>query len=327
MNWLPRTSSRIRREAADWIAQLGSGFDAAKSDAFALWYGDSRNAEAYDRLASIWAISAEANLRTVSSKSVRAPYRPIGRIALLGSLLAVLVLIGALFLGAKSMAPDRETLILASALGEVRPVRLPDGSRVVLDSASKVAVEYSGQVRRLRLVSGRARFEASGERRPFEVAMGFNRFEADGAVFDLSLIEGPPTAYLLRGSLTLAGADGFGHGWSMRAGEMVRIAPGARPQPTPVRASDLSWPRRMLEFDRTPLRDAVALANRYSAAQIRLANPDLGDLAVSGAYRTGDTAGLARGLAVAFGLKLDSSTRGELILSRKDRMPSPMPAG
>ena len=83
----------------------------------------------------------------------------------------------------------------------------------------------------------------------------------------------------------------------------------------------------MLEFDRTPLRTAVALANRYSAAQIRLADPDLGGLAVSGAYRAGDTAGLARGLAVAFGLNLDIATRDELVLSRKGRMQNVLPAG
>ena len=59
----------------------------------------------------------------------------------------------------------------------------------------------------------------------------------------------------------------------------------------------------MLEFDGTPLEMAVELANRYSDRKIVIA-PDLAALRVTGAFRAGDTRGLARALARAFDLSL-----------------------
>jgi transmembrane sensor len=78
-------------------------------------------------------------------------------------------------------------------------------------------------------------------------------------------------------------------------------------------ASD--WTRGMLQFDGTPLSEAVALANRYSDRHILLVG-GLGALRVTGAFRAGDTAGLAKALAAAFGLSLQQNADGNLLLSR-----------
>jgi transmembrane sensor len=71
----------------------------------------------------------------------------------------------------------------------------------------------------------------------------------------------------------------------------------------------------MLQFDGAPLADAVLLANRYSERRILL-SPGLGSLRVTGAFRAGDTAGLARALAQAFHLSLNGTADGSLLLSR-----------
>jgi transmembrane sensor len=72
----------------------------------------------------------------------------------------------------------------------------------------------------------------------------------------------------------------------------------------------------MLQFDGTPLAEAVALANRYSERQIILAG-NLNALRVTGAFRAGDTAGLAKALAAALSLSLQQRADGNLILSRR----------
>jgi transmembrane sensor len=59
----------------------------------------------------------------------------------------------------------------------------------------------------------------------------------------------------------------------------------------------------------------VALANRYSERHIILGE-DLGTLRVTGAFRAGDTTGLAKALAAAFGLSLRTDSAGNFILAR-----------
>ena len=72
----------------------------------------------------------------------------------------------------------------------------------------------------------------------------------------------------------------------------------------------------MLTFNETPLAEAIAEANRYSKVQVRLASADLSQLSVSGAYRAGDIDALAKSLAAAFDLQVQTAPDGALILAR-----------
>jgi ferric-dicitrate binding protein FerR (iron transport regulator) len=65
---------------------------------------------------------------------------------------------------------------------------------------------------------------------------------------------------------------------------------------------------------------AVAVANRYSNRKIVISD-DIAQLRVTGAFRAGDTAGLAKALATAFDLSLSLDSSGDLILSSRERQP------
>src|SRR3546814_1555363 len=56
---------------------------------------------------------------------------------------------------------------LQSKLGEIREVQLPDGSRVTLDTDSLVLTKFDRDLRDVRLVRGRARFNVEKDNRPF----------------------------------------------------------------------------------------------------------------------------------------------------------------
>jgi transmembrane sensor len=73
----------------------------------------------------------------------------------------------------------------------------------------------------------------------------------------------------------------------------------------------------MLQFDATPLETAVAVANRYSEHKIVLSG-ELGQERVSGEFRAGYIAGLARAISAAFNLSLVREHNGDLLLSRQD---------
>jgi transmembrane sensor len=74
------------------------------------------------------------------------------------------------------------------------------------------------------------------------------------------------------------------------------------------------WPTRMLEFDGTRLEEAAALASRYSEVQLKLGDERIRGLRVSGTFRAGDIAGLARSLAAAFDLRVITQPDGSLLL-------------
>jgi transmembrane sensor len=214
----------------------------------------------------------------------------------------------------------QEVIAFASRLGEVRQIDLPDGSHLVLDSSSRVEARFDGAARMLTLDAGRARFIVAHEARPFIVRAASNEVVATGTIFDVSLIRNRLSVLLIEGSVDVRHRDARGRASVQRlhAGQELIISDrggGVRPS---VPRGETSWPTRMLEFDATPLSDAVDLVNRYSATQIRLGSDHIAALRVSGAYRAGDTAGFARSLASAFGLRLQTMPDGNLLLAEPE---------
>lgn len=209
-------------------------------------------------------------------------------------------------------------MLLAAAVGEIREIGLPDGSRVTLDSGSRIEAVFTKTQRKLTLKEGRARFRVAHEARPFVVHAGSSEVVATGTLFDVSLIGGRTAVLLLQGSVEVRAAGAP----QSRGSKLERLAPGqklilgdsAPPERRPATRGDAAWPERMLEFDNTRLDEASALANRYSKVQLKLGDERIGSLRVSGAFRAGDIAGLARSLATAFDLRIITQTDGSLLL-------------
>src|SRR6185295_20128926 len=78
-----------------------------------------------------------------------------------------------------------------------------------------------------------------------------------------------------------------------------------------------NWTEGMLQFDGAPIAEAVAQANRYSGRHI-LIEGNLETLRVTGAFRAGNTAALAKALAAAFHLSLRRTAGNDLILSHRE---------
>jgi transmembrane sensor len=228
------------------------------------------------------------------------------------------------WLGGEDQRPPAQ---IAAQLGEIRSVKLADGSRVTLDTESAVRLAFTSNERRLFLLRGRARFEVAHRRdRPFVVVAGSGSVVARGTVFDVSVIEGRVHVALLRGSVDVrreAEPNGAPPGQAV-----VHLSPGEttafssrRPlaPPEPATQNEFDWPSGMMSFDDVRLGEAIAEANRYSATKIRVADPAIEHLEVTGAYRAGDTQGLARSLAASFDLHIATDARGDMVLERSAR--------
>lgn len=327
-----KSRARIRREASDWVVRLAEQAGEEQYAAFRQWRdADPRHAEAYDRIAAIW--SQAGRLSRSPAAGELPPDIGSGRPRAFGfalaAALAAAVLVTALLLGSRLLSgPEsrQEPMLFAAAVGEIREIDLPDGSRLTLDSASRVEVAFTAAVRDLTLREGRARFEVAHDTRPFAVRAGTSEVVATGTLFDVSLVGGRTTVLLLEGSVEVRATDDPGKIERLMPGQKLILAASVAAERRPAARGEAAWPGRMLEFDETRLDEAAALANRYSRVQLRLGDERIRNLRVSGAYRAGDIAGFARSLAMAFDLRLVRQAGGTLLLVEADpggRAPAP----
>jgi transmembrane sensor len=75
-----------------------------------------------------------------------------------------------------------------------------------------------------------------------------------------------------------------------------------------------SWRRGQLVFENTRLADAIAEVNRYSEAKIELADPDLGNLRLSGAFATGRPAVFVEAVTTYFPVRIARSDDRKVVL-------------
>ncbi|CAN5136418.1 FecR domain-containing protein [soil metagenome] len=319
-------------EAAVWLARLRGPVNDQDQAAFERWYAsDPAHAAAYDRVLVGWETAGRlaATGADPAATPKSHPRMNRSRIALLAAAAAiVLIVLGGVGLHALGTFGSHAggNTQLASRVGEIRSEKLPDGSRVTLDTDSQIRVAYSGIVRSIVLVRGRARFEvAHNPNRPFIVKAAETSVIAHGTIFDVALGDHRVAVALLRGSVEVRrDADAAN---PHDAGVRQLLTPGqtlALGQDEPVAAvqplhpADTRWVSGMLAFDRARLADVVAVANRYAANRIVLTDAVTRDLRFTGTVRAADPAALARLLAATFHLRLAQNGHGDIILSSSE---------
>lgn len=315
---------RARREAADWFARLRADRGRAAQSAFEDWRAaDPVNAAAYDRLAERW--EQAALLRHTEAGRARrlparrpwiafAPARPAFASLVAG--IALLLAAGLLVLRPEATSAAAH----ATRVGEIRTVRLPDGTAVTLDAASRIALAYTVGERRVQLVRGRARFDvARVANRPFTVATSAGAVIARGTVFDVSLRRGRMDVTLLHGAVEVRADPATelrGFVARLRPGEKLAVGAAVKraAEPQPALPAQARWVSGLLAYDRTPLEEVLADASRHTRRKILLADPSLGQLRVTGAFRPSPADGLAASLAAAFGLAVDVTADGAIMI-------------
>lgn len=314
----------LRRDAAGWLARLQSGREPDVEERFRSWYDrDRRHAEAFRRVHASYekaALLRHSSMLASSGTNLpeRAPARYL-RPAL--AAFACLVLIGIAVIAGRGFAlRGTEAVMLTTRTGEIRDAVLADGSRVTLDTASRIEAGIGASQRVARFDYGRARFRIARRGRPFELRAGTGVVSVAAGVVDVDRAGDSFVIEVISGGADLIAPGRRGSAISLRSGEAATLtATGANRSDGPAERGD--WTKGMLEFDATPLAEAVALANRYSPRHIILAG-DVAPLRVTGAFHAGDTIGFARALASAFGLSLREDEEGNLVLS-----PSPLIRG
>jgi transmembrane sensor len=320
----------LRREAASWLARLQSGRDPDIERKFEQWRDtDPRNAAAFDRVRRSY---EQAGLLRhspiIASERHEAPIRspawkPFPALAAAAAIVILVPFGLAVFRDGGSPFGGTDAVMLMTQVGQIRQVGLADGSKVTLDTATKVELEIGRSRRTAHLRYGRARFRIAPAKTPFVVETDGTTITARNGVIDVEQVGGQGRVQVLAGAADVRGSvQGRAEPLMLGVGEAATVNSGGAEKTNAVEAA-LDWTKGMLQFDGTPLAEAVALANRYSEHHIILAG-DLAALRITGAFRAGDTTGLAKALAAAFSLSLEQRPDGNLILSRSasSRLPN-----
>jgi len=319
--------ARARAEAAAWFARMRGPDAPGLAAEFELWRSaDPANHLAYARMLKRWDQSAFLTNSALGrgrdlGRARRTPVTSALRYLAGAAVFAVLGLVGAFVLDRTRpvAGPVTTATSVASPRGQIRTVRLDDGSRVTLDTDSAVDLAFTQAERRLTLEHGRVRVDAAEDpARPFVVDVPGGSIFARQALFDLRPGQGGVEVALLRGALDVTPARAAGARRAVPLGHYVLLMPnGSLAQPMISSGAQLDWAKGMVSFDGDRLADAVAAINRHNARQIELGSRDLAGLRITGAFHVADPDGFADTVATMFGLTASRPNERTILLRKK----------
>jgi transmembrane sensor len=180
-------------------------------------------------------------------------------------------------------------------IGAVATVPLSDGSKVTLNTDTRIRVELDTTMRRVKLDQGEAFFDVSKDAaRPFVVEIADKRVIAVGTQFsvrrdddDIRVLVTEGRVWIERRGVATKAAQ-----TQLAAGSEARTLQTAVliDQRAPAQVEQLlSWRSGHIVFRDTTLADAVADFNRYSARKIFIEDPAIAGIRIGGNFRSGDT--------------------------------------
>lgn len=318
-------AERASLEAADWlIAQADgtlSGEDQARFDAW-LEASDANKA-AYWRLEFGWEEAGRASVLghgVQEARPERALRARLSRWVPLALAASVAIAFGVFQLSgnwtAAPEAPARGEMVTRShvtSLGENHIVGLSDGSRIQLNTQSKLRTRITTAARDVWLDEGEAFFEvAHQEGRPFVVHAGDRQIRVLGTQFSVRRSGTQVVVAVLEGRVELIEMEGAHPVRSsiISGGDIALAAGGAtlvtaRSEESVEQA--LSWREGVLAFEQEPLSAIAAEFNRYNARKLVLEDPGVGAIRISGTFPSDKPDAFARLLREAYGLEVADS--------------------
>jgi len=220
---------------------------------------------------------------------------------------------------ALNLQPSLTPTVYETSPGETRAVALADGSHLLLNAGTKLAVTLGRAERRVEMAEGEAVFDvAHDERRPFVISTGQRDVRVVGTRFNLRQRDGRFALAVERGVVEVRPAD------SPDAAP-VRVAAGERLTHTrgsahDVRmaanpAADLAWTHGQLVYVDAPLSEVAADLSRSLGISVSVADPATARIAFTGTLLIADRSAIIQRLEVFAGVRASRSADG-IVLHR-----------
>ncbi|QCI14515.1 FecR family protein [Pseudomonas putida] len=291
----------VREQAAQWFARVHDApNDAALQAGLQAWLAtDPLHAQEYQQLLRLWQAADLLGRQRLEALCQADPVQQLPRRRFLRQALAASV--GLLALGLGWGGWEYQKLnhqdFLQTAFGERRQVELPDGSRLDLNGATRMRVDFSAARRRIHLDAGEAMFVVAHDgNRPFVVDTAQGSVTVTGTRFDVRLDPAITRVAVEQGSVRVQGKDASLAQLSAGQGSHID-AQGVVAAPYAVNtAAVTAWRQGKLVFDDATLAEVVAETSRYRAQPLRVAPGKVARLRLSSTFSTDDTDALLRAL-------------------------------
>jgi transmembrane sensor len=308
-----QTEDNLLEEAMDWFLRLREP-SREKSDerAFAAWIGRSPlHQRAWERACHTWEVMGETS--QVNMPVWQAPRRmPSARPRGFGKRRAIGIGLAALAACLVAIVAGPTVVIrtqadYTTATAQTRRITLEDGSTVDLSAASAVAVDFSGNTRRVRLLSGEAFFDVRPDTaRPFTVnAGGELDITVVGTAFDVNLTPEMATVQLAHGAVDLS-VSKTGTRMKLRPGDVASLDrdSGNLSKSSVEVEAIASWRDGRLFVQDVPISSVVAELQRYHSSWITVASGELGARRITGLYDLSDPDRALEALVSPYGARV-----------------------
>ena len=220
----------------------------------------------------------------------------------------------------------------ATLVGEQKTVNLPDGSTIVLNTNSKMAIAFDRNERRIEMTRGEAFFEvAKDEVRPFSVETEKGVVTAVGTAFSVHLRGEKLDVVVTEGRVALEamssiapGADKnsateFVQAREVSAGQSAVMDRGVEEiavvQPAALEKA-MDWQDGELSFEGETLETVVADISRYTDLKIEIGDQDLREQRIVAHYRVGDIERMFEALTIVADVEIKRFEGGRVVLTR-----------
>lgn len=261
--------------------------------------------------------------------------KPISRWAMVAAVSVAAVAL--MFGGFHLIRPQPQVQQFSTRHREQRSLQLPDHTFVQLDTDSSIVVSFDTHRRRVTILHGQAYFGvAKDPARPFSVLAGNALIRDIGTTFSVDRQSADVTVTVASGRIQvwkaqtqpslLGWLEGSGMSLSqqgrrplteLEAGQQVQIASTgevASNGAVDVQRA-LAWTRGQIAFDNQSIATVAAQFNRYNATQIRVDDPRISTIPISGVFDAHDVSTFITFLDSMPGVRIETHGQQTLVVA------------
>ena len=210
--------------------------------------------------------------------------------------------------------PPWQTLMadLHTGRGEFKTEILPDGSEIILNTASAADVQFNDISRRIRLHNGEIHIatavDKSASYRPFIVETRVGTVRAIGTRFTIRQLQNDQTiqVQVFEGSVELS--PSLGKPLQIKAGQQAQFDEQQISDTSQVNINSQAWAQGLLVVEHQRLGQFIQELSRYRQGVLRC-DPGVADLIISGVYPLKDTDAILASLPQALPVKISAISR------------------
>ncbi|WPO98697.1 FecR domain-containing protein [Pseudomonas sp. HR96] len=282
---------------------------------------DPANATAYANARRLWQLTGTAGVRLAAEQDAalqailqrgrrrRRLHRPA--LALAAS---VLLASGLALFGQPERWLDNLRADYHSASGQLLTVDLADGSQVLLDSDSAIAVRLSDQGRDIRLLRGAAFFQVRHNGQPFVVHAEGGDISVLGTRFEVRREPAGAQVTVEEGRVAVKPAAD-GEAQVLTAAQRLDYRQGHAGELQGVDSQQaFGWREGRVSLRRQSLAQALAVVQRYYPGRILLLDQQLGTRLVSGDFASNDPQAMLAAFQAVLGFTQQRLPGGTLVI-------------